>query len=293
MISWESADHTIKKKVLKSGNFSTKPTERAVCQVIIEHILVTNIILDQLTTDYHSEIINETWNEKEWTIGEANSEIDRKIERAVQMMMIGEKSLVELSVSSFTSPNILISFEITLKHFDPFQPIWEWSPETKYDLSLKYKEQGIKLFEQSRHVDAFHKFSKACKILITLEPIKDLELEKKLECKINELRLVLYNNMAGCQLNRKNYELAIALCNKILSKDQTNVKALYRRGIAYGQIRDFDHAVIDLKKAIDLEPYNSTVKQQYLLYSAKFKEANKKCDDMTKRMLTSYLKTNL
>lgn len=228
--------------------------------------------------------------EKVLIIGEASAEIDRKVERAIQMMNIFEKSLVTIttpSQSEVKNESVPVKFEITLTKCERHKPIWEWSPEEKYNIALKYKEIGVELFKSSRFVDAFHKFSRSCKILITLEPISDLELDQQLEININNLRLTLYNNMARCQLNQKNFEHTVTLCTKVLNKDRNNVKALYRRGIAYGSMKDNEKAVADLKAALTLEPNDHTVKEQFHIYNTRLQEATQKCNDMVRKMFKS------
>lgn len=281
---WESKDKTIRKEILKKGLFSNKPTECCECQIIIRDVHVTGMNVTDLKNQLQTEILDDT--EKTIIIGDANSEIDRKIERGIQMMMIEEESLFIICMSALSKEGekVIVTFNVILKCFKPFKAIWNWTPEEKYDIALRYKEVGVKLFKESRHVDAFHKFSKACKILITLEPIPDLELDKSLEKNINTLRIILYNNLAGCHMLRKNYEHVITLCNKILEKDENNIKALYRRGVAYGKLRNIENAVPDLKKVIRLEPHNAAAKEQYLIYNKKLQEANQKCKDMIKRM---------
>lgn len=281
---WESADKVVKKLVIQAAAFSRKPTERAICHLIIENISVNNEPVKNLQERFQSEILDGSI-EKVIVIGDANAEIDKQIERAIQMMMISEKSRITvLMPGEIIEEPISVQFEATLTKFEPFKPIWEWTPREKYDIAFKYKEAGVQLFKEDRCVDAFHKFSKACKLLITLEPIFDLELEQTLEDNINSLRLVLYNNMAGCQLNRKNYEHTISLCTKVLQKDGNNVKALYRRGIAHGNLKDIEKAAADLKQAVSLEPHNRAAKEQYQIYNAKVQEANQRFNNMVKKM---------
>lgn len=280
--TWKSADEIVKKEIINHGIFCKKATENASCEVIIENIDAINASIEDLSKKFNSKILNGK-NKKRLIIGEGNCEIDRQIERALQMMMISEKSLITLNIL-LDDINLYVIFEITLIEIQPYKPIWEWTPEEKYNIALKYKETGVYLFKEQRWVDAFYRFSRACKILITLEPIRDLELDKELENNINNLRFVLYNNMAGCQLNRKNYEYTISLCSKVLSKESNNVKALYRRGVAHGRLKDLEKAVSDLKNAINLEPHNQTIKEQYLLYNTKLQEANQKFENMVKRM---------
>ncbi|XP_043489147.1 peptidyl-prolyl cis-trans isomerase FKBP4-like [Polistes fuscatus] len=280
---WESRDKTIRKEILKKGVCLNKPTERCECQIVIQDINVTGMNITDLKNQLHTEILDDI--EKTITIGDANSEIDRKIERGIQYMMVAEESLFTICISDFSKKgDVIVTFIVMLKYFKPFKAIWNWTPEEKYEIALKYKEVGVKLFKETRHIDAFHKFSKACKILITLEPILDLELDKSLENNINALRITLYNNLAGCHILNQNYEYVIQLCNKILDKDKNNVKALYRRGVAYGKLKNIENAVPDLKKVITLEPHNVAAKEQFLIYNQKLQEANQKCKDMVKRM---------
>lgn len=280
---WESRDKTIRKEILKKGICLNKPTERCECQIVIRDINVTGMNITDLKNQLHTEILDDI--EKTIMIGDANSEIDRKIERGVQYMMVAEESLFTIRISDFSKKGeVIITFIVILKYFEPFKAIWNWTPEEKYEIALKYKQVGVKLFKESRHIDAFYKFSKACKILITLEPILDLELDKSLENNINALRITLYNNLAGCHILNQNYEYVIQLCNKILDKDKNNVKALYRRGVAYGKLKNIENAVQDFKKVITLEPHNAAAKEQFLIYNQKLQEANQKCKDMVKRM---------
>lgn len=294
---WESADKSIKKSVIKQGVFTKKLTECSSCNIIVENINVTGASDDDLTEKHYSEILDGR-REKTLIIGEASAEIDRKIERAIQMMNTHESSVVTITVPLQSDDNresITVNFEITLTKCERYKSIWHWTPEEKYAVALKYKERGIQLFRSSRFIDAFHKFSRACKILITLEPISDLILfsnpleglvllSEQLKSDIDDLRLALYNNMAGCQLNRKNFEHTIALCTKVLVKDKNNVKALYRRGLAYGSMRDNEKAVADLKAALTLEPDNHMVKEQFHIYNTRLWEETQKCNDMVRRM---------
>ncbi|KAG7203067.1 hypothetical protein KM043_010190 [Ampulex compressa] len=264
--TWVSADATVKKDIIEQGELSRKPTECSICNITIDNVDVNPAECNDLQNKFHSEILCDE-REKVVVIGETTSAVDRKIERAIQMMTQNEKSLITLLVTPEDSNEpVAIKFIMVLVKCELHEPIWKWTPEEKYSTALKYKEIGVCLFKAYRYVDAFHKFSKACKILITLEPMADLELPENLTKDINALRLILYNNMAGCHLNRNNFEHTIALCNKIIDKDKNNVKALYRRGLAH-------------------EPHNRLAKKHYNTYNAKLQEANQKYDDMLRRMI--------
>ncbi|KAL0127908.1 hypothetical protein PUN28_003278 [Cardiocondyla obscurior] len=292
--SWESADKSVKKDVLKLVAFSKKPTERSTCTVIVDKINVTGTSKADLKEKYHSVILDSEL-EKTIIIGEASSEIDDKVERAICMMNVNEISLVTITIipkqfdeSTLNNESIIVKFEITLTHCKRHKQIWEWTPEEKYDIALRYKGIGTELFKNSRIIDAFHKFSKACKLLITLEPIAGLQIDKQLEYNINDLKLALYNNMAICQLKQNNYQHVITLCTKVLEKDGNNVKALYRRGVAYGKMGDNEKATTDLKVVLTLESDNHSAKEQFDVYNNKLQESIQRSNNMMKRMFKTY-----
>lgn len=294
---WESADKSVKKEVLKPGVvYIKKPTECSTCTVTVDKINVTGASETDLREKYHSTILDGE-RKKTMIIGEASSEVDEKVERAICMMNINERSLVTIAVSvkySSTDESVVsdecitVKFEITLTHCERHKPVWEWSAEEKYEVALRYKGRGTELFKDSRIVDAFRKFSKACKLLITLEPIKDLELDKQLENNINDLRLALYNNMAICQLKQNNHQHVITLCTKVLDKDKNNVKALYRRGVAFGRMGDNEKAITDLKVVLTLESSNQSAKEQFDVYNTKLQESIQRNKDMLRRMFKTY-----
>ncbi|XP_018301096.1 peptidyl-prolyl cis-trans isomerase FKBP4 [Mycetomoellerius zeteki] len=210
-------------------------------------------------------------------------------------MNINERSLVIIAMplkqsdeSIDNNESVIVKFEITLSLCKRHKTVWDWSAEEKYQVALRYKGRGTELFEDSRIIDAFRRFSKACKLLITLEPIADLKLDKQLEYNINNLRLALYNNMAICQLKRKNYQHVITLCTKVLNKDENNVKALYRRGVAYGNIGDNENATADLKAVLTLESTNHSAKEQFEVYNSRLQESLQRNKDMMRRMFKTY-----
>ncbi|XP_012275820.1 70 kDa peptidyl-prolyl isomerase [Orussus abietinus] len=283
---WSSIDKRITKQILQRDGFTKKPTERSVCSILIDNLQVTGCFPNDLGSKVPSEIFDGV-SSKTLTLGEVNTDLDRQVERAIYTMMDNERSLVTITVPHFEegqNQDIVIKFEIILLSHKPYKSIWEWTPKEKYEIALKHKEVGVQLFKAGSYVDAFHKFSKACKILITLEPIEDLEIDETLVNDINTLRLMLYNNMAGCQLTKKNFEHTITLCNKIVAKEQNNVKALYRRGTAYGNLRDFEKAAADMKRVVELDSKNSVAREQLAGYNAVLLDAKKRFEGMVRKM---------
>lgn len=290
MTVWESANKLIKKKVLKSGNFSSsKPTELAICTIHVRNPTSLNLSYKQIKDDLHSDIVEED-EKKVIVIGDACSDTDRYLEIAIQTMFHNEQSLITVQIPDHSSKDkepAVLSLEVTLEDVKLYKPIWEWNAEEKYKTALKYKEKGVELFKINRQIDAFHKFSKACKILITMEPLEMDSVDderKQLFKNISDLKLTLYNNMAECQLVRKNYEHVLTLCSKVLDKEENNVKALYRRGVAHGSLKDYEKAIVDLKIVISLIPDDKRAREKFNFYNEKWCASVQNYENMIRKM---------
>lgn len=83
-------------------------------------------------------------------------------------------------------------------------------------------------------------------------------------------------NIAQACLNLKDWSGAIDKAGKVLKDEPNNVKALYRRGIARNNLGSSDEALVDLKRALELEPSNASVKLEMAKSKKTIAEANKK-----------------
>lgn len=58
----------------------------------------------------------------------------------------------------------------------------------------------------------------------------------------NQVMIPAYSNISLCHLKLGLYESVVPFCNQILTHDISNVKAKYRRGLAYSQMKKvMDH----------------------------------------------------
>lgn len=269
-----SSDKIVEKQVLTHGSIINKPEEKSICHLKISEIKIP----EHLNVELNSNLLEP--GEKILVIGEADSEVDRQIERAVRWMGEGETSLVRINLPC----PLAVELKITLANHEEYKPIWDWTPEEKFEVAAQYKERGLKLMQENRVKDAFVRFSKAVSLIITLEPITDLQLPLELERKIDKLRTSLYNNMALCQLKHENFEHAISLCSKVLARDKNNVRAMYRRGCAFAGVKNIESALFDFQRAAHIEPNNGLVWKKMVAYSKLWEEATKKSDNLLKKM---------
>ncbi|KAL6003154.1 hypothetical protein ACLOJK_023377 [Asimina triloba] len=63
-------------------------------------------------------------------------------------------------------------------------------------------------------------------------------------------------NSATCKLKLKQYREAAKLYSKVLDLESHNIKALYQRAEAYIEVTEFDPAEVDLRKTLEIDPYN-------------------------------------
>ena len=100
----------------------------------------------------------------------------------------------------------------------------------------------------------------------------------------DEERLMLYLNLAMCNLKLGDDSRAVEDCNHALEIDSSNVKGLYRRGCAYLKLHNLDHAAADLKRAQELDPTNAGVKKELRALALQQKAVKDKEREMAARM---------
>jgi len=80
-------------------------------------------------------------------------------------------------------------------------------------------------------------------------------------------------NAAQCELKMSNWSGAADRCSKALALEPENVKALFRRGVAYTELQRFADAKADLVCACKLEPKSREIREQYERTKAAHAEA--------------------
>ena len=91
-----------------------------------------------------------------------------------------------------------------------------------YEASLKLKVEGNGLVGQKNYSDAVPKYLRA------IENLKDDPTAK-----LVALSTICKQNVALCYNNLAQYSKAVEICSELLTVNDQNVKALYRRALAY------------------------------------------------------------
>ena len=98
-----------------------------------------------------------------------------------------------------------------------------------------WKEKGNKLFKQNKYSPAIFCYDQAIQIAPTAP---------------------LYSNRALCELRLENFGTVIENCTKAIELDPNFIKAYFRRGSAYAQLKRLDKAIADFKQVIQIDPQN-------------------------------------
>ncbi|KAK3102228.1 hypothetical protein FSP39_009756 [Pinctada imbricata] len=70
-----------------------------------------------------------------------------------------------------------------------------------------------------------------------------------------------FNNRALAYLKEKEWMRAETDCNKVLTLEPDNIKALLRRGSAYKGKKEYSKALVDFQRVLELEPANKRAEE--------------------------------
>ncbi|XP_074271525.1 70 kDa peptidyl-prolyl isomerase-like [Silene latifolia] len=117
------------------------------------------------------------------------------------------------------------------------------------------KDKGNNLYKQNCFGAAASCYDEACKLLslvVGMENSYDTNT-------LSELAVSLNLNLAACALKLFEHEASKDHCSIVLSFFPTNVKALFRRGLAFMKLNKFLEAKSDLEAALLVEPRNKDI----------------------------------
>lgn len=96
--------------------------------------------------------------------------------------------------------------------------------------------------------------------------IKGAELKEIMQ-PIYRINAIACLNIAAVELKLSNADSAKNACDEVLLNDPNNAKALYRRGQAHIQLKNYDDALVDLEQAYRTLPQDKNIQNE--LHKAK------------------------
>eukprot|EP00276_Gloeochaete_wittrockiana_P017259 CAMPEP_0184345350 /NCGR_PEP_ID=MMETSP1089-20130417/13780_1 /TAXON_ID=38269 ORGANISM="Gloeochaete wittrockiana, Strain SAG46.84" /NCGR_SAMPLE_ID=MMETSP1089 /ASSEMBLY_ACC=CAM_ASM_000445 /LENGTH=781 /DNA_ID=CAMNT_0026675627 /DNA_START=7 /DNA_END=2352 /DNA_ORIENTATION=+ len=131
------------------------------------------------------------------------------------------------------------------------------SAKEKIEAAKKRKEQGSQLFKELNYDDASLRFSQALTLIGEISVTDEEKFKEDFEMLFQTCSL----NLALCLINVKKFAQAIETCTYVIRKFPTNVKALFRRGQARFDTKDYEEALVDFRAAEAIEPSDANIKK--------------------------------
>ncbi|XP_051270770.1 peptidyl-prolyl cis-trans isomerase FKBP5 [Dicentrarchus labrax] len=217
-----------------------------------------------------------------FTVGEAEDKgVPYGVDRALDKMQKGECCLLYLKPKyGFGSegkpeykvgPDKDLVYEVTLKDFQRAKESWEMDLNEKLEMSLEVKRKGNQYFKAGRHYQAIIQYQRIVSWL-EMECGTGIEQQKK----IQDFLLTSHLNLALCFLRTKDFSQVVENCNKVIELDESNEKALYRRGEARLHRNEFSMAMADFQKVLQVNPSNRAAHAQISICQSKIKEHHEK-----------------
>ncbi|XP_057716354.1 tetratricopeptide repeat protein 9A [Corythoichthys intestinalis] len=161
--------------------------------------------------------------------------------------------------------------------------------------ALDFKCQGTQCYKDKKYREAIGKYHRAllemkglCRVLgdpdgggskSLLAAIgKSSPLTDEQKGAMENAELECYNSLAACllQMELVNYERVKEYCLKVLHKEGKNFKALYRSGVAYYHLGDFQKALYYLKESHKQEPSDTNVIRYIQLTEMKIRRSTQR-----------------
>jgi len=172
-------------------------------------------------------------------------------------------------------PKATLNFEVELLGFKEKQKEkWQMTTEERITMANKLKAEGTECFKSGKFEDAAAKYEQAAEYAIN-EGISGNDIPEE----ERPLYVSCWSNAAMCYIKLKQWTEATAACNKVLAIDgeaNTNIKALYRRGLARLNVGLLKESKVDLMAAYNIDASNKDVRRALANLKEASAEAKKK-----------------
>lgn len=259
----EILQEKITKQIIKEGH-GQKPSKYSTC-----------FLHYRAWTKSTQHKFEDTWQEQqplELILGKEKKEMTG-LAIGISSMKTGERALLHVGwelgygkEGSFSFPNVPpmadILYEVELIGFDETKegkPRSDMTVEERIGAADRRKMDGNGLFKDDKLEEALLQYEMAIAYMgddfmfQLFGKYRDMALAVKNPCHLN---------MAACLIKLKRYEEAIGHCSIVLSEDENNIKALFRRGKARAELGQTDAAREDYLKARKYAPEDKAIAKE-------------------------------
>ncbi|KAH7675388.1 Peptidyl-prolyl cis-trans isomerase Fpr3/Fpr4-like protein [Dioscorea alata] len=273
----------VTKQVIKDGH-GHKPTKFSTC-----------FLHYRAWVENTSQKFEDTWQEQRPTELVLGKEKPQMVGLGIGVsgMKSGERALLHVGwelgygkEGSFSFPNVPpmadLFYEVELIGFDEAKEgkaRSDMTVEERIEAADRRKLEGNAYFKDEKLEEAMQQYEMAIAYMgddfmfQLFGKYRDMALSVKNPCHLN---------MAACLIKLRRYEEAIAQCSIVLSEDENNVKALFRRGKAKAELGQTDGAREDFQKAKKFVPEDKTIAKELRLLAEHDKAVYQKQKELYK-----------
>jgi peptidylprolyl isomerase len=199
----------------------------------------------------------------------AKGQVIKGWDEGFQSMKVGEQATLRISSDYGYGdhghpPKIpggaTLNFDVELLDFQEQQvEKWQMTRDQRLQKANQLKQEGTALFQASNYQEAARKYSQAADYAVE-EGLTGNDIPED----ERPLFISTCGNAAMCYLKTKDYTEAIHACNQVLEIDSerdTNIKALFRRGMARMNLGLLPEAKTDFMTACNHEKNNKEVRK--------------------------------
>eukprot|EP01041_Mallomonas_annulata_P006947 gene6947-14102_t len=139
-----------------------------------------------------------------------------------------------------------------------------------------HKDAGNASFKNSKYSEAKRSYELG---ITALKNYADKKPPVITESEYNDMvaaLVSLHGNKAMVQIKEETWSGAVKSATEVLKLEPDNIKALYRRGLAYSRLLAYEKSKTDLMKTIELDPNNTPAKKELAELTKLQKEQQKK-----------------
>ncbi|XVF22934.1 hypothetical protein REPUB_Repub12eG0213600 [Reevesia pubescens] len=256
----------VTKQIIKEG-YGNKPSKYSTCFLHYRGWAESN-----------QHKFEDTWHEQqplELVVGKEKKEMTG-LAIGVSSMKSGERALLHVGwelgygkEGSFSFPNVPpmadLLYEVELIGFDETKEgkaRGDMTVEERIGAADRRKMDGNALFKEDKLEEAMQQYEMAIAYMgddfmfQLFGKYRDMALAVKNPCHLN---------MAACLIKLKRYEEAIGHCSIVLSEDENNIKAMFRRGKARAELGQTDAAREDFLNARKYAPEDKAIARELRL----------------------------
>uniref|UniRef100_A0A0D6QY77 peptidylprolyl isomerase n=1 Tax=Araucaria cunninghamii TaxID=56994 RepID=A0A0D6QY77_ARACU len=279
----EVLHENVTKQIIKTGH-GNKPTPNSTC-----------FLHYRAWTERTMHKFEDTWREQqplELVLGR-EKKVLCGLAIGVASMRAGERALFHVGwqlaygeEGNFSFPNVPpqadLIYEVELIGFEEAKegkPRSDMTVEERIEAADRRRKEGNEFFKEGKLAEAMHQYEMA---LAYMGDDFMFQLFGKYKDMANAVKNPCHLNMAACLLKLNRYEEVIGQCNMVLVEDESNVKALFRRGKARAALGQTDTAREDFQKVKKFSPEDKAVAKELHLLAQHDKELYMKQKELYK-----------